>query len=54
MKATDRCDRCNAQAYVQTRHSGNAMYWCAHHYNMYEHLLAPCVVVDDRENLAVV
>jgi hypothetical protein len=48
MNAHDRCDRCNAQAYVETIHSGNSMFWCAHHYNKFEHWLAQAVYRDER------
>ena len=35
----DRCDRCNAPAYVRTEshYSTLQLTWCAHHYNEVEH-----------------
>ena len=51
MKATDRCDKCSAQAYVQTAHSGNTMMWCAHHYEKYKDWLSAAVVIDERKEL---
>jgi len=32
LTATDRCDRCSAQAYVRaTLHAGGELFFCAHH-----------------------
>ena len=32
-KATDRCDRCPAQAYALARKDGMTLHWCVHHKN---------------------
>ena len=33
LTAADRCDRCNAQAYVRVvLNSGSELFFCAHHY----------------------
>jgi hypothetical protein len=51
LKATDRCDRCGAQAYVATDHSGLVLLWCAHHFEENEVKLIRYVVLDLRNNL---
>jgi hypothetical protein len=38
--ATDRCDRCRAQAYVRTiTVSGGELLWCAHDYKKHQDVL---------------
>lgn len=54
MNAADRCDRCGAQAYVMTVHSGNALFWCGHHYREFEYWLAQAVSLDEREGRTAV
>ena len=34
--STDRCDRCNAQAYALSEKSGLSLMWCVHHKNKYK------------------
>lgn len=51
LKATDRCDRCGAQAFVVTKHSGTFLLWCAHHFHENEAELTGYVVLDSRNNL---
>lgn len=51
LRATDRCDRCGAQAYVATDHSGMTLLWCVHHFTENELGLANDVVLDSRETL---
>lgn len=51
LKATDRCDRCGAQAYVVTSHGGTELLWCAHHFAQNEAELIRYVVLDLRNNL---
>lgn len=59
LDATDRCDRCEAQAYVKIiGHSGELLF-CAHHYNKvmdnavgYDKMMKFMVsVIDERERL---
>lgn len=33
LDATDRCDRCSAQAYVKVLGKSGKLLFCAHHYN---------------------
>jgi len=53
--ATDRCDRCGAQAYVRTEHPIDdhtvTLDWCGHDYAERQHLLAGYVTVDERDLL---
>lgn len=51
LKATDRCDRCGAQALVATDHSGTTLLWCGHHFTENEIGLANNVVIDTRNKL---
>lgn len=56
LKATDRCDRCGAQAYVRTKHPTTLgkvlpLDWCAHHFEKHHEHLEALVVVDQRERL---
>lgn len=56
LKATDRCDRCGAQAYFQHTHrdNGNQLLWCAHHKAEYGPALTEkfAITVDDSWVLA--
>lgn len=45
----DRCDRCDAQAYVITDHAGSELLWCIHHYSQYKAKLGGLVVHDERQ-----
>ena len=45
LNATDRCDECRAQAYVEVTIYGTAMLYCAHHWRHHEDKL---VVVATR------
>ena len=49
--ATDRCDRCGAQAYVRTRHGASELLWCGHHLAEHELALVGCIVDDERASL---
>lgn len=40
LRTADRCDRCNAQAFVITLHINGLLYWCKHHYEQNEAELA--------------
>ena len=43
--ATDRCDRCGAQAYVRvTLDGGSVLLFCAHHYRAHEDRLRSVAV----------
>lgn len=52
LTALDRCDRCRAQAYVRTEHSGLELLWCVHHFRMHGELLSPHVTLDNRAAIA--
>lgn len=54
LSATDRCDRCNAQAYVRVVLPGGAdLLFCGHHWNRHENALRPQAlhVVDETHRL---
>ena len=54
LSATDRCDRCNAQAYVQVvLPAGTDLLFCAHHWSAYEGNLRPQAseVIDETHRL---
>ena len=59
LKATDRCDRCSAQAYVKVTGVSGDLYFCGHHYNTimdnpegYEKMMAFMYeVIDERDRL---
>jgi len=52
LDATDRCDRCGAQAYVATAHAAALLLWCAHHYTAHEEALQEFLAIDERGRLA--
>jgi hypothetical protein len=54
LAATDRCDRCNAQAYVRVvLPGGSDLLFCSHHWNRHEVALRPqaVAVVDETHRL---
>jgi len=59
MDATDRCDRCAAQAYVKVIGQSGELLFCSHHYNKvvddavgYEKIMKFMVeVIDERKRL---
>ena len=59
LKAVDRCDRCNAQAYVLVKGATGDLMFCNHHYekimnspDAYTKIMAFMLeVVDERERL---
>ena len=55
LTATDRCDRCGAQAYVRVELSGKAeLFFCAHHARQHEEKLREVAITihDETEKLA--
>ena len=55
LTATDRCDRCGAQAYVRVELAGNAeLLFCAHHARQHEDKLREVAITihDETEKLA--
>ncbi|MGH8960657.1 MAG: DUF7455 domain-containing protein [Jatrophihabitantaceae bacterium] len=55
LTATDRCDRCGAQAYVRAvLNSGSDLLFCAHHWHENEDKLRKISesIVDESERLA--
>lgn len=59
LDATDRCDRCSAQAYVKVIGKVGELLFCSHHYNSvmdnavgYDKMMKFMVsVIDERERL---
>jgi hypothetical protein len=59
LRASDRCDRCGAAAYVEVNvfgtngRPGGALLFCAHHYRQHETALLPVAVHvhDERSRL---
>lgn len=54
LSAMDRCDRCNAQAYVRVvLPAGMDLLFCAHHWGTYEDALRPqaAEVIDETHRL---
>jgi hypothetical protein len=59
LDATDRCDRCAAQAYVKVIGKAGELLFCAHHYNKvmdnavgYDKMMKFMVeVIDERDRL---
>lgn len=59
LDATDRCDRCSAQAYVKVVGKVGELLFCSHHYNSvmdnavgYDKMMKFMVsVIDERERL---
>jgi hypothetical protein len=51
LTASDRCDRCGSQAYVQVRVSAGTLLFCAHHYRQFEARLrtTTTTVHDERQ-----
>jgi hypothetical protein len=48
LKATDRCDGCGAQAWVQTEINGTDMLWCVHHWRKWEQgIVAKASAIND-------
>ena len=50
----DRCDRCEAQAYVEAFLRGeSSLKFCGHHYSKFESALEPLIldIVDERHRL---
>ena len=53
--ATDRCDRCGAQAYVRvTLHAGGELLFCGHHARQHEHKVRPLAAewLDETDRLS--
>lgn len=59
LTALDRCDSCNAQAYVEVKGLTGELYFCSHHYNKimdspkgYEKMMSFMLeVTDERDRL---
>lgn len=52
LHATDRCDRCGAQAYVATEHDTLILLWCNHCSRKNAAMLDAHIVLDQRAQLA--
>lgn len=54
LKVADRCDRCQAQAFVLVMLAGGPLLFCGHHFHRHQPALAGAgatVVVDNRKQL---
>lgn len=59
LDATDRCDRCSAQAYIKVIGNSGDLLFCSHHYNKvvdnpegYEKIMKFMIqIVDERKRL---
>jgi hypothetical protein len=53
LTALDRCDRCNAQAWVLAKGVNGELYFCSHHFNKYSEELVKWSydIVDERIRL---
>ncbi len=51
LKATDRCDRCNSQAWVLVKGMNGELLFCGHHYTQNESALFEWAydILDERE-----
>ena len=51
LKATDRCDACNAQAFVLVSFMNGELLFCGHHFRKYENSLIEQAydILDERE-----
>jgi len=47
----DRCDRCQAQAWILVKGLSGELYFCSHHFNQHEKKLQEWSyeIIDDRE-----
>jgi hypothetical protein len=55
LSATDRCDRCNAQAYVRVvLPGGTDLQFCGHHWSRHEDALRPKAehIIDETHRLS--
>lgn len=55
LSATDRCDRCGAQAYVRVvLDGGSDLLFCSHHWNAHSEKLRPVAleIVDETHKLS--
>lgn len=48
LTASDRCDRCGAQALVVTGHERYVLMWCGHHFTKNEHLFTVAQILHDE------
>ena len=53
MNTQDRCDRCNAQAYVWVNGVAGDLMFCRHHFNKHEEALRSYAfeIIDESEKL---
>lgn len=51
----DRCDRCNAEAFVVANGINGSLYFCGHHFNKHEAKVREYAfeIIDDREFINV-
>ena len=51
LKVSDRCDACQAQAFVLVKLANGELYFCGHHFNQHELNLRESAyeIVDERE-----
>lgn len=51
LTALDRCDRCNAQAFVVAKSFEGNLFFCSHHYNKWETAIRDWAyeIIDERD-----
>lgn len=53
IKVSDRCDRCNAQAFVKVSGTAGELFFCGHHFKKYEEALTKYAyeIIDERDSI---
>ena len=53
LKVADRCDRCQAQAFVKVTGTAGELYFCGHHFRKYEEGLQKYAyeIIDERDSI---
>jgi hypothetical protein len=53
LTAADRCDRCNAQAFIHAKGMNGSLYFCAHHFTKWEESIRSFAfeLIDDRDTI---
>ena len=51
LKLADRCDRCDAQAFILAKGVSGELYFCGHHYNKHEDAINKFAfeIIDERQ-----
>lgn len=53
LKVSDRCDRCQAQAFVKVSGTSGELYFCGHHFRKHEEALTKYAyeIIDERDSI---